>query len=49
MRHQSNLSGRASSIISSNSSAGSLNEDFEDSDYEDDDQEDTVDSTRHSN
>lgn len=36
MRHQSNLSGRASSIIS-NSSAGSLNEDFEDSDYEDDD------------
>lgn len=37
MRHQSNLSGRASSIISSNSSAGSLNEDFEDSDYEDDD------------
>lgn len=36
MRHQTNLSGRASSIIS-NSSAGSLNEDFEDSDYEDDD------------
>lgn len=42
MRHQSNLSGRASSIIS-NSSAGSLNEDFEDSDYEDDDDIDNFD------
>lgn len=42
MRHQSNLSGRTSSIIS-NSSAGSLNEDFEDSDYEDDDDIDNFD------
>lgn len=42
MRHQTNISGRASSIIS-NSSAGSLNEDFEDSDYEDDDDIDNLD------
>jgi phosphatidylinositol phospholipase C, epsilon len=42
MRHQGNMSGRASSIIS-NSSAGSLNEDFEDSDYEDDDDIDNFD------
>jgi phosphatidylinositol phospholipase C epsilon len=42
MRHQSNLSGRASSIIS-NSSAGSLNEDFSDDDYEDDDDYDNFD------
>lgn len=42
MRHQGNLSGRTSSIIS-NSSAGSLNEDFEDSDYEDDDDIDNFD------
>lgn len=42
MRHQSNLTGRASSIIS-NSSAGSLNEDFSDDDYEDDDDYDNFD------
>lgn len=42
MRHQTNITGRASSIIS-NSSAGSLNEDFEDSDYEDDDDIDNFD------
>ena len=42
MRHATNLSGRASSIIS-NSSAGSLNEDFSDDDYEDDDDYDNLD------
>lgn len=49
MRHQNNLSGRASSIISSNSSAGSLNEDFEDSDYEDDDDIENFDDKTYNN